>query len=245
MSNLSIEFDFSGAAALGCLGEVRDTHWNLCLAEDGTTCAFAQNRSSPYGARLEPDEDAAVVTQNITVFDAPWQVYVWVGEVDGGTLEHEEGYLPTVRVYDVSNLVVNDTNSSTVAAAASRILLVSTNECIVSDFSHRCAVDTAPPPLGGKDRRLKAPPSGAGGGESGEGGENGASQDGASQGGASQGGTSQGGGGSESSDDNGLGSDGAGGTTSSRAPVGSGTGAGGDPSPVAAPDGGSLGGGQA
>ena len=89
MTNLSITFDFASASSEACgpaYDNVKDTHWNLCLQDDPSICAFEQTSSSPYGQALALPESSATVQYNITVFDAEWQLYMWVGRLENGRL---------------------------------------------------------------------------------------------------------------------------------------------------------------
>ena len=109
MTNLTVTFDFRRC---GCgsssdhLERVRDTHWNLCLRDEPSICAFARTPAAPFGQNLALGSAEQVVSRNITVFDAAWQVRLWVGMLGGtGELETFAEARPAVTVHDTSQLL--------------------------------------------------------------------------------------------------------------------------------------------
>jgi hypothetical protein len=111
MTNLTLTFDFrqcscSRTADTDYLARVRDTHWNLCLRDEPSICAFARTPSAPFGQNLALGSAQSVLSRNITVFDAAWQVRLWVGKLGGtGELEAIADARPAVTVHDTSQLL--------------------------------------------------------------------------------------------------------------------------------------------
>ena len=134
MTNLSITIDFSDLAAFGCLHAL-SSRWNLCLRTDPSKCAFVQTPASPYGETIVASDETGRYEHNISVFDAPWELHLWVGTQDdpSSPLEELGDYRPAVTVTEVRSTadVANGTAvaNGTSVEAVWTTPLVSTNSC--------------------------------------------------------------------------------------------------------------------